>query len=191
MVISARMSPYSPRPEPFLTADAAARARRVKMVILDADGILTDGTLVYPGFEGEPKIFSALDSVGLRLAGMAGLRLAIITGRRSDALERRAAELGIEELHQRQLWKLDAYGKVRRKYRLADAEIAFLGDDLVDLPVMRKAGFAATVPGALPEAKRIAHFVSARPGGRGGAREILDFILKVQGRWAGVAGRFL
>lgn len=185
------MSPNPSPPEPRLTADAASRARRVKMVILDADGILTDGSIVYPGPDGEPKVFSALDSVGLRLAQKAGLDLGIITGRTSEALTRRAAELGIEDLYQRQLWKLDAYRRVIRKRRLSHHEMAFLGDDLVDLPVMRKVGFSATVPGAVREVLRAAHFVSSRPGGMGGAREILEFILKVQGRWAGVAGRYL
>ena len=161
------------------------------MVILDADGVLTDGSIVYPGAEGEPKSFSALDSVGLRLAQKAGLLLAIISGRQSDALARRASELGIDELHQRQLWKLDAYAAVRRRRRVGDAEVAFIGDDLLDLPVMRRVGFPATVPGAVPEVLRASHFVSSRPAGMGGAREILDFILKVQGRWARVTGRYV
>lgn len=161
------------------------------MIILDADGVLTDGSIVYPGPEGEPKTFSSLDSVGLRLAQKAGILLAIITGRRSEALVRRASELGIDELHQRQLWKLDAYGQVRRRKKLSDGQIAFIGDDLVDLPVMRRVGFPATVPGAVPEVLGAAHFVSSREGGRGGAREIIDFILKVQGRWTGVAGRYV
>lgn len=161
------------------------------MVLLDADGVLTDGSIVYPGRQGETKVFSALDSVGLRLAGLAGLRLGIISGRSSEALSRRAEELGIEDLHQRSLWKLEVYEKVRRRHRLKDGEVAFLGDDLVDLPVMRRVGFMATVPDAVPEVLRTAHFVSGRPGGRGGVREILDFVLKVQGLWARVTRRYL
>ncbi len=185
------MAAYTSTLEPFVRADAAARARRVRMILLDADGILTDGSIIYPGPDGEPKHFSALDSIGLRFAMLAGLRIGIVSGRKSDALARRAGELGIDDLYQACLWKLDAYDRIRKRRKLADADVAFLGDDLLDLPVMKRVGFAGTVPGAVPEVTRSAHFVSSRPGGRGGVREIIDFILKVQGRWSRIAERYL
>ena len=170
--------------EPVLTIDAAARARRVKMVLLDVDYVLTDGRIVYDGTdEGEIKFFNSQDGVGIRLAQRAGIRFGVITGRKSRALERRAAELGILEVHQRSLRKAEAYNAVKRSSRLGDDEIAFVGDDLVDLPILRKAGFAATVPEAVPEVARISHYVSSRSAGHGAVREILDFVVRVQGAW--------
>jgi len=169
--------------EPRIAADAAPRARGVKLVLLDVDGVLTDGRIVFTGERSEAKHFSAQDGVGIRLAQRAGLRFGIITGRRSAALEMRARELGITELHQNSLKKADAYRKILASTRLADEAIAYVGDDLVDLPIMKRAGFAATVPEARPEVLRAAHFVSGRGCGRGAVREILDFILRVQGAW--------
>jgi 3-deoxy-D-manno-octulosonate 8-phosphate phosphatase (KDO 8-P phosphatase) len=185
------MTLHSAAPEPILKADAARRARRVKMVLMDVDGTLTDGRIVFSSAEGESKFFSAQDGVGIRLAERAGLLCGVITGRKSEALHRRATELGITEIHQRSLRKTEAYDALRARRRMAHEEIAFLGDDLVDLPVMKQAGFAATVPDAVPEVIRHSHFVSSRAGGLGGVREILDFILKVQGRWFRVTGRYL
>jgi len=169
--------------EPRLTADAAARARRVKMVLMDVDGILSDGSIVFTGAAEESKAFDAQDGVAIRLAQRAGLPVGLITGRESAALKRRAAELKIRELHMNWFHKEEAYARVLAERRLADADVAFVGDDLVDVPLLKRAGFAATVPEARPEVIRLAHFVASRPGGHGAVRQILDFILKVQGRW--------
>jgi 3-deoxy-D-manno-octulosonate 8-phosphate phosphatase (KDO 8-P phosphatase) len=170
-------------PEPRLAADAAARARRVKLILMDVDGVLTDGRIVFCGPTDETKFFDSQDGMGVRQAIRAGLRVALITRRGSRALERRAKELGISEIHTDSLDKSAAYTKILRTSGLSDAEVAFVGDDLVDMPALGRAGFAATVPNAVPEVIRAAHFVAGRPGGRGAVRQILDFILKVQGRW--------
>lgn len=169
--------------EPRIGAEAARRARRVKMVLLDVDGVLTDGRIVFTGDGLEAKLFSSQDGVGVRLAQRTGLKFGIITGRKSPALEMRARELGITEVHQRALKKAEPYAKLLAASKLQDSEIAYVGDDLVDLPVMKKAGFAATVPEARPEVLRAAHFVSGRGCGHGAVREILDFIMRVQGTW--------
>jgi len=153
------------------------------MVLLDVDGVLTDGRIVFTASESETKIFNSQDGVGVRLAQRTGLKFGIITGRKSAALEMRARELGITEIHQRALKKSEAYSKVLAATGLEDVDIAFVGDDLVDLPVMRRAGFAATVPEARPEVVRAAQFVSGRGCGRGAVREILEFIMRVQGTW--------
>ena len=170
--------------EPKLTADAAARARRVKMVLMDVDGVLTDGRIVFCGPTDETKFFDSQDGVGVRLAIRAGLKIGLITGRASQALGRRASELGITEIYMNSSDKGGAYRQVLSASRYEDADIAFIGDDLVDMPVMKRAGFAAAVPNAVPEVIRAAHFVASRPGGRGAVRQILDFIMKVQGTWA-------
>lgn len=183
-------SPAAPL-EPRLTADAAARARRLKMLLMDVDGVLTDGRIVLSGPTEETKFFDAQDGVAIRLASNAGLRIGLITGRKSEALERRARELGITDLHMNSFRKAEAYARILSERGLEDAEVGFVGDDLVDMPILRRAGFAAAVPNARPEVIRAAHFVSSRWGGRGAVREILDFILKVQGRWARVTRDFI
>jgi 3-deoxy-D-manno-octulosonate 8-phosphate phosphatase (KDO 8-P phosphatase) len=172
-------SPFEPR----LGAGASARARRVRLVLMDVDGVLTDGRIVFEGPEDETKFFDAQDGVGVRLAIQAGLRIGLITGRRSLALRRRADELGITDVRMNAARKGDAFVRMAAGHRLRDDQVCFVGDDVVDLPALRRAGFAATVPNARPEVIRVAHFVTGRPGGRGAVREVLDFILKAQGSW--------
>src|SRR6266850_3896586 len=172
--------------EPRVTTGAAARARRVKMVLMDVDGVLTDGRIIFNGPTDETKLFDAQDGVGIRLAQKAGIRIGLITGRASQALERRARELGISEIHQRSLKKADSDARVLGAHRLTDLEVAFIGDDIVDVPILKVAGFAASVPNARPEVRRLAHFVTSRQGGRGAVREVLDFVLMVQDRWESV-----
>lgn len=177
-------------PGPRLTADAAPRARLVKMVLMDVDGVLTDGRLHYTPASDGTKLFHARDTVGIRLAQRAGIRFGFISGRGSEALELRATELRITEVHQKKLHKEPVYEKIRRGEGLGHEEMAYIGDDLVDLPVMKRVGFAATVPGSPRELARAAHFVTSRNGGDGAVREILDFILRVQGSWQRVTREF-
>jgi 3-deoxy-D-manno-octulosonate 8-phosphate phosphatase (KDO 8-P phosphatase) len=160
------------------------------MVLMDVDGILTDGRLHYTDSSDGSKQFHAQDTVGIRLAQRAGMRFGFISGRASAALARRARELEIAEVHQGALRKADVYEHIRSGEGLDPEECAYIGDDLVDLPVMRRVGFAATVPGARPELIRAAHFVTAREGGHGAVREVLDFILRVQGSWQRVPREF-
>jgi 3-deoxy-D-manno-octulosonate 8-phosphate phosphatase (KDO 8-P phosphatase) len=180
----AHINSLSPSREPILRIDAAARARKVRMILLDVDSVLTDGKIIYNGAEeDEIKSFHAQDGVGIRMAQRIGIRFGVITGRKSRALERRAAELGILEVHQQVRRKGEAFKAIKKSSGLGDNEIAFVGDDLVDLPILRKAGFAATVPEAVPEMARISHYVSSRSAGYGAVREILDFVMRVQGAW--------
>ncbi len=177
--------------EPRLHPQAAARARRVKMVLMDVDGILTDGRIVFSGSIDETKLFDAQDGVGIKLAQRAGLLTGLITGRVSEAVERRARELGISEIHQNSFRKIEAYEKILAARGLEDSGVAYVGDDLVDMPILTRVGFAATAPEARPEVIRTVHFVSSRPCGRGAVRQILDFILMVQGRWAAATRGYL
>ena len=193
--IPTRMVHHTQRPmalEPRIRAGAAERARRIKLVLMDVDGVLTDGRIVFAGPDAsETKHFDAQDGVGIRIAQRAGLLMGLITGRASEAVRRRARELGIAEVHLNSFRKADAWERILAARRLRDADAAFIGDDIVDMPVLVRAGFAATVPNARPEVLRAAHFVTSRPGGSGAVREVLDFILKVQGRWESATRGFL
>ncbi len=166
-----------------LAASAVANARQVKLVIFDVDGVFTDGG-IYIGAEGELyKAFNAKDGLGVTLAQRAGLETAIITGRTSPQVAFRARELHIDHVLQGQMDKRAAYQQLKRELQLADEQIAYLGDDLIDLPVMVQVGFTAAPADASPEVRRLAQAVSVHPGGHGAVREILEFILKVQGKW--------
>lgn len=159
------------------------RAARVKLVIFDVDGVLTDGG-IYVGQHGELfKPFHVRDGMGITLAHRAGLQTAIITGRASEQVTRRAAELHIGEVFQGKLDKRVAYRELKEKLSLGDDEIAYVGDDLIDLPLLLQAGFPAAVADAVSEVRAAAAYVSRFAGGHGAVRDILEFILKAQGRW--------
>jgi 3-deoxy-D-manno-octulosonate 8-phosphate phosphatase (KDO 8-P phosphatase) len=169
-----------------LVPDVADRARRVKLILMDVDGVLTDGRIILQAEVDEAKGFDSRDGVGIRLAQKAGLLTGVITGRLSIATTRRASELRMEEYHQRVFQKVEVYDSILRARRLAPEAVCFIGDDLVDVPIMRKTGFAVAPANARPEAQRVAHMVTALEGGRGAVREVIDFILKVQGLWSQV-----
>ena len=159
------------------------RAARVKLVIFDVDGVMTDGG-IYVGPEGELyKPFNCKDGLGITLAHRSGLRTAIITGRESKQLAYRAGELHITEVMQGHRNKRGAYKELKERQNLADEEIAYVGDDLIDLPVMLQVGFTGAPADASPEVRRIASVVSGLPGGHGAVREVLEFLLKAQGKW--------
>ncbi len=174
----------------MLSPEAAARARPIRLVLLDADGILTDGRIVMGPNGDEWKCFDARDGLGIKIGQAAGLAFGIISGRRSPAVERRAQELRLEEIHQGVADKLRVFEAVLARQKLEFHEAAFFGDDLVDVPVLRRAGFAATVPDAAPEVLRHAHVVTQRPGGRGAVRELVELLLRAQGRWDEVLLRY-
>lgn len=167
-----------------------ARARAIRLVILDVDGVLTDGRIVFGTGGIELKAFDVQDGHGIKLFHRAGLRTAIITGRTSDIVARRAEELGIVDVIQGALDKVAAYQELVARHALADAQVACVGDDVTDLPLFARAGLAVAVPGAVDEARAAAHYVTRRAGGRGAVREALDMILKAQGLWAHVMGRY-
>ena len=153
------------------TAEAIRRAERVRLIIFDVDGVLTDGG-IYIGPDGELfKPFFCRDGLGITLAHRAGLKTAIITGRESEHLRYRAKELHITEVYQGNLDKRAAYADLKAKLGLADEEIAYFGDDLVDLPIMGQVGFPAAVADAVQEVKRAAVLQSDYPGGHGAVRQ--------------------
>ena len=168
--------------------DALERAKRVKLIIFDVDGVLTDGG-IYIGADGELfKPFFCRDGLGITLAHRAGLKTAIITGRQSEHLRYRAKELHITEVYQGNLDKREAYRDLKAKLGLADEEIAYFGDDLVDLPIMGQVGFPAAV--GVQEVREAAVLQSDYPGGHGAVRQLIEFILKAQGKWQGLVAGF-
>lgn len=171
--------------------DYNERARRVKMVIFDVDGVLTDGKIVI-GNGGELyKSFSAQDGLGISLLNKAGVLTAIITGRDSEIVAVRARELRIDAVYQGYRDKRGAYAELKERYGLTDEQIAYVGDDLIDLPVMTQVGLACAVGNAVGEVKSAAHFVSERNGGNGAVRSVVELILRARGEWEGIVKDYL
>jgi 3-deoxy-D-manno-octulosonate 8-phosphate phosphatase (KDO 8-P phosphatase) len=163
------------------------RAARIKVLLMDVDGTMTDGAVTLlsqnDGSALEIKTFDAHDGQGLTLAHTAGLRTGCITGRESPALLRRAREMKMEFIYMKQPLKMPAYEEILQKTGVSDSAMAFIGDDLPDLPLMRRAGLAVAVGDAVPEVKQVAHYVTRAPAGRGAIREAVELVLKSKGIW--------
>ena len=162
--------------------DAKTRAARIKLVAFDIDGVMTDGGLHYPDDGGELKTFNVQDGLGLVLMRRAGFELAIVTGRTSGVVEARAADLGISHVYQGVANKRAAVEELLAKLGLNWSECAFMGDDLIDLPVMTQCGLALAPANARPVVKGYAHAVTDAAGGKGAVREAIEFILQAQGK---------
>ena len=163
-----------------MTHDALQRARRVKLIAFDVDGVMTDGTLFLADDGQEYKGFNSLDGHGLKMLKGSGVELAIITGRTSRVVEHRAANLGISHLYQGIHDKLAVYHQLIEKLGLHPGETAYMGDDVVDLPVMRRAGLAVTVPAAPELVKAHSHYITSREAGRGAVREVCEWVMRAQ-----------
>ncbi len=159
------------------------RAQRVKWILMDVDGTLTDGTLlVFPDGE-ELKTYNVRDGLGILLAHLAGLKTGIITGKTSKSLEIRSKKLLMAELHQGILDKKRVLEEILERNGLKAQEVAFIGDDLGDLEVIKSVGFAAAVADAHEAIKKHSHFICQNPGGKGAVREFIEFILSSQNLW--------
>ena len=166
-----------------LPPDVLVRAARVTALILDVDGVLSDGRIIYDEFGDELKCFDVQDGTGLVLWRRAGLKSAIVTARKTKLIRRRAKELAVDFLAQNAFSKLAAYERFVRRFRLSHEQVCAIADDLIDLPVFRRVGFAVAVPNAVDEVKAASHYVTRRAGGRGAVREVIDLILKAKGLW--------
>lgn len=162
--------------------DALRRAESVRLMIFDVDGVLTDGRLYYTDSGAEMKAFSTLDGHGIRMLMSSGIEIAIITGRRSEVVSHRARDLGISRVMQGVAEKRPAFLDLTASLGLAPESCGYMGDDLVDLPVLTRCGFAATTREAPEIVKRHAHFISTQPAGAGAVREVCEMILKAQGK---------
>ncbi|MFQ6082752.1 MAG: KdsC family phosphatase [Candidatus Aminicenantia bacterium] len=163
--------------------DAKERAKKIKMIIMDVDGTLTDGTLYVTSDGEEIKGYNVKDGTGILLAHLAGIKTAIITGKVSKALEKRAELLGIKELYQGKIDKKSILFQILESHKLHPEEIAYIGDDVGDLEIMKSVGLAGTVSDAHSEVKKISYFISNLPGGKGAVREFIEFILTAQKKW--------
>jgi 3-deoxy-D-manno-octulosonate 8-phosphate phosphatase (KDO 8-P phosphatase) len=163
--------------------DSRQRAQRIKMIIMDVDGTLTDGSLLLLPDGEELKSYNVLDGLGILLAHLAGLKTGIITGKTSQPLSIRAERLNITEIHQGILDKDRVLETILEKHRLLAEEVAYIGDDLGDLEVIKKVGFAGAVANAHPFIKEGSHFHCQKEGGRGAVREFIEFILTAQDKW--------
>lgn len=161
---------------------ARTKARRVRMLLLDVDGVLSDGRIILDNAGNELKAFHVRDGHGIKLAQRAGIVIGIITGRKAAVVNVRARELGIEEVHQGAHEKIIVYESLLAKYSLTDDQVAYVGDDVVDLEIMRRVGLAACVADADPSVLPAAHLITKAEGGRGAVREVINLILESQGK---------
>ena len=170
--------------------EVVRRAARLRLLLLDCDGVLTDGRITLVEGGDELKSFHTRDGHGLVLLHRAGLASGIISGRTSSAVERRARDLGIRYVRQGELNKIVAFEEVLAEAGVTSEEVAFVGDDVVDVPLMRRSGLAIAVADATEETRAAAHYVTRLPGGLGAVREVCELILKAQGRWDGLMKRY-
>jgi len=177
------ISPVAPVNANKVSEDVLTRSRRIKLLLMDCDGVLTDGRIWLTEDYDEQKTFHTRDGQGISLMHRAGLRTGIITGRKSSAVERRAHDLKITYVHQFVKNKVKALDEIIAAAGVSLDECAFVGDDLADIPAMRRVGLAAAVADAVAETKHAAHYITEIKGGRGAVREVCELILKSQGRW--------
>lgn len=163
-----------------VTKEVEAKAARIKLLILDVDGILTDGRIWWVEGTGWTRAFHVRDGYGMKLLMKAGIEIAIISGGDSKSVRERAAFLGIKHVYLGDENKITAFNKIMADIGLKPDQCAFMGDDLFDMPVLEKVGLAATVSTAVPEVKELAHFITRMPGGMGAVREVCDLIRKAQ-----------
>jgi 3-deoxy-D-manno-octulosonate 8-phosphate phosphatase (KDO 8-P phosphatase) len=163
----------------------------IELLAMDVDGVLTDGTLIINADGTESKSFNSLDGHGIRLWQRAGLKAALISGRASEPTEIRAKQLQIEYVFQDCHHKLSVFKELIERLGLSPEKVAYVGDDVTDLPTIRYAGFGVAVANAVDEVKRYADYITVRPGGSGAVREVIEYILKNSGKWQQLMTRYL
>jgi len=165
-------------------------AAKIRLLILDVDGVLTDGSIILDNNNNEYKSFHVRDGHGIKMLLKAGIKVALITGRYSIVVERRAMELGVKDVFQRCFDKRLAYGILAEKYSLSDSEIAYVGDDIVDIPVLKRCSLPVTVADADDEVKPFVKMVTKKQGGRGAVREVCDLLIKANGLWKDILDEY-
>jgi 3-deoxy-D-manno-octulosonate 8-phosphate phosphatase (KDO 8-P phosphatase) len=164
--------------------------KNIKVLILDVDGVMTDGRIVIDDLGNEEKNFDVKDGHGLKLLMRHGVDVIFLTGRTSKVVEYRAHDLGVKEVYQGSTNKVATLQEIIKKREIEEHSVAYIGDDLIDIPVLNRVGFSAAVADACQEAKDAADYVTIRKGGRGAVREVCEIILKAQGTWNDVALRY-
>lgn len=169
---------------------ALPQARQVKLLLLDVDGVLTDGSITYLSGGGEAKSFNTQDGLGIKLLQESGVAVGIITARSSEALERRAQDLKFAHVFQGKEDKLTVYESILKQTGLRPPQTAYMGDDLMDLPILNRVGLAAAPSNAVAEIRQRVHYITERSGGHGAVREVCDLILEAQGNLARMHAKF-
>ncbi|MFH1665307.1 MAG: HAD hydrolase family protein [Candidatus Omnitrophota bacterium] len=173
------------------SCDIIERAKKIKLLLLDVDGVLTDGRIVYGNYGDEIKNFDVNDGLGITFVKRFGIKCVILTAKASRVVVKRAKELRIDKVYQNFHYKIEALGKIRRKFHVTDEEICFVGDDVIDIPVLKRAGLAVAPSSAMDVVKPFTHLVTEKKGGRGAVREVCDLILKAQGKWEQLMSRYI
>lgn len=169
--------------------DITERAKKIKLLLLDVDGVLTDGKIIIGNYGDEIKNFDVKDGLGIALLRRARIRTAIITARNSRIVKIRAKLLGISKIYENH-YKIKSLKCIKKKFRVKEEEICFVGDDLIDIPILKRVGFAVTVPDAVREAKDASHYTTQKSGGQGAVREVCEIILKARGKWEEISKRY-
>ena len=170
--------------------DVTAKAERVKLILFDVDGVLTDGTVVVHGDGTESKTFAIRDGIAIIWAGRAGLRIGFLSARMSHATRYRAAQLGVSIVHQGVSSKTDTYATILSTEQVNQEEVAYMGDDIVDLGVLRHVGLSAAPADAAAEVRAEVDWISTAAGGRGAARELIELVLRAQNLWEPIVARY-
>ena len=166
------------------------RLAKIKLLILDVDGVMTDGRIIFDSNGIESKFFNVKDGHGIKMLQRSGIEIGIISGRESRVVANRATELGITQVYQKSLDKLVPYRQMLEATGVSDEQVAFMGDDVIDIPLLRRVGFAAAPADAVSEVLPFAHFVAKNRGGWGAVRELCDLIMKAQGTWESATARY-
>ena len=166
------------------------KLQHIKILIMDVDGVMTDGRIIINDDGRETKNFDVRDGHGIKLVQRYGIEVALLTGRQSEVVKHRANELGITEVHQKIFNKKEVFAEILQKNNLNAYQAAFIGDDIIDVPVLKEAGFSATVADAIDIVKKTVDYVTKNKGGRGAVREVCEMLLQAQGRWPEIAAKY-
>jgi 3-deoxy-D-manno-octulosonate 8-phosphate phosphatase (KDO 8-P phosphatase) len=171
--------------------DILTKAKKIRLVVFDVDGVLTTGALTYRSDGSEDKTFHVQDGMGMRMLASAGIDVAIITARTTSVVTKRMQDLAIAHVYQGYSDKLLAYNEVKQKLNIQDDEVAYMGDDLPDLPVMQRVGLSISVPNAAKIMREHANFVTKKKGGKGAVRELCELILQAQDKYDTIIQNYL
>jgi 3-deoxy-D-manno-octulosonate 8-phosphate phosphatase (KDO 8-P phosphatase) len=166
------------------------KLKGIKMLILDVDGVMTDGGIIMDSKGGELKKFNVRDGHGLKLLQRYGIKVAILTGRKSKVVEYRAKDLEIKDVYQKVFNKKEVFEKILVKHKLSADEVAYMGDDIIDIPVLKRVGFSAAVADAVDVVKKSVDYITKNTGGHGAVREVCEMILEAQDKWKEIAIKY-
>jgi 3-deoxy-D-manno-octulosonate 8-phosphate phosphatase (KDO 8-P phosphatase) len=162
------------------------KAKKIKLLLLDVDGVLTDGRIIYGDHGDELKNFNVNDGLGIMLIRRAGLKCAIITAKGSPIVKKRAKVLRIDKVYSDFHYKIEALEDIKKRFRVNNDEICYVGDDIIDIPILKRVGLAVAVNNAMDDVKKVSHYTTVKKGGKGAVREVCEMILKAQSKWGEV-----